>query len=129
MTKERYKTGYSEAGEYIFDSLYAPNKQMGLKEACTLLNEQNEVIHTLVNTELRWEQKAKEKVNRLEEENNKLEENYFDIRSELEIVENELKLAIENGFAPSQPYINYMASKKTDYEKFWEMKINMLKGD
>ena len=65
-------------------------------------------------------------------ENEQLKIIRSDLASELDIVQNELNIAIYNGFAPSFAYKKYMASKKTEYDKFWENKIkthnNRLNG-
>ena len=75
---------------------------------------------------------ALELLNLLDCKNEQLKIIRSDLASELDIVQNELNIAIDKGFAPSQPYINYMASKKTEYDKFWENKIkthnNRLNG-
>ena len=39
------------------------------------------------------------------------------------LVESELNDAIDKGFTPSKFYLEYISSKKTDYDKFWEKKI------
>ena len=66
------------------------------------------------------------------EENEQLKTIRSDLICELDIVQNELNIAIDKGFAPTTPYKNYMASKKTEYDKFWENKIkthnNRLNG-
>ena len=71
-------------------------------------------------------------LNDLTEENEQLKTIRSDLISELDIVQNELNIAIDKGFAPSTSYKNYMASKKTEYDKFWENKIkthnNRLNG-
>jgi hypothetical protein len=71
-------------------------------------------------------------LNDLTEENEQLKTIRSDLISELDIVQNELNIAIDKGFAPTTPYKNYMASKKTEYDKFWENKIkthnNRLNG-
>ena len=65
-------------------------------------------------------------------ENEQLKTIRSDLICELDIVQNELNIAIDKGFAPTTPYKNYMASKKTEYDKFWENKIkthnNRLNG-
>ena len=68
----------------------------------------------------------------LKRENEQLKTIRSDLISELDIVQNELNIAIDKGFAPSKSYKNYLASKKTEYDKFWENKIkthnNRLNG-
>ena len=64
-----------------------------------------------------------DKLNNLTEENEELKTIRSDLICELDIVQNELNIAIDKGFAPSTSYKNYMASKKTEYDKFWENKI------
>ena len=39
------------------------------------------------------------------------------------ILSNELSIAQEQGYEPSKPYKEYIASIKTEYDKFWENKI------
>lgn len=39
------------------------------------------------------------------------------------ILSNELNIAQEQGYEPSKPYKEYIASIKTEYDKFWENKI------
>jgi hypothetical protein len=72
------------------------------------------------------------KLNVLQIENEELKTIRSDLISELNIVQNELNIAIDEGFAPSKSYKNYIASKKTEYDKFWENKIkthnNRLNG-
>jgi hypothetical protein len=80
----------------------------------------------------KWEKEAETKIKELSEENEQLKTIRSDLISELDIVQNELNIAIDKGFAPTTPYKNYMASKKTEYDKFWENKIkthnNQLNG-
>lgn len=50
------------------------------------------------------------------------------------ILSNELSIAQEQGYEPSKPYKEYIASIKSEYDKFWENKIKthnnqQLKGD
>ena len=45
------------------------------------------------------------------------------------ILSNELSIAQEQGYEPSKPYKEYIASIKTEYDKFWENKIKHMITD
>ena len=92
-------------------------ENMMLKEYNNKLMEQPLLfdVQTIPNT-----MKIIEANTQLEEENEQLKTIRSDLICELDIVQNELNIAIDKGFTPSKPYKNYMASKKTEYDKFWE---------
>ena len=103
-----------------------------LKQSYTKLEHRHSLLHDeCLDAECDRDSYCKDVLS-LEEENEQLKIIRSDLASELDIVQNELNIAIDKGFAPSQPYINYMASKKTEYDKFWENKVkthnNRLKG-
>lgn len=56
----------------------------------------------------------------------------WQLKQEKDILSNELSIAQEQGYEPSKSYKEYIASIKTEYDKFWENKIkthnNRLKG-
>ncbi|WP_405285937.1 hypothetical protein [Methanobrevibacter sp.] len=103
MTKKRFTYEYDEYNGNLFD-----NKMNTFYH----IEDSDENIEVLC-----------DRLNWLVEENEQLKTIRSDLISELDIVQNELNIAIDEGFAPSKSYKNYMASKKTEYDKFWENKI------
>ena len=61
-------------------------------------------------------------LNQLYDDLEKYRSKYANFQSELGVIQNELDIAIDNGFAPTRPYMDYMREKKTDYDNFWERK-------
>ena len=97
-----------------------------VSEVCPLLNDidsENAHVKYSLSAYMVDLNNCKGKCSVLEEENEQLKTIRSDLIYELDIVQNELNIAINKGFAPSKSYKNYMASKKTEYDKFWENKI------
>lgn len=65
-------------------------------------------------------------LNQLYDDLEKYRSKYANFQSELGVIQNELDIAIDNGFAPTRPYMDYIREKKTDYDNFWERKQKSL---
>ena len=116
MTKKRFKLRLSKLGNGMITDTQKKEDLFFDKEFLDA---------TLPKT-AEWLNELAKDNERLKEEKEIWKSNACSLSNSNSILSNELSIAQEQGYEPSKAYKEYIASIKTEYDKFWENKIKHI---